>query len=127
MRLKHPTEHQIQSAIVKWADLNSGRHRELALLFAIPNGGWRDPVTAAKLKAEGVRPGVPDLALPVPVVRPDGSWRHGLFMEVKRGTMGRVREQQALWAGLLKGLGYEVVLVRSLEEGIAAFRDYLKI
>lgn len=125
--LKHPSEHEIQSAIVRWADLNSGAHPELRLLFAIPNGGWRHPTTAAKLKAEGVRPGVPDLCLPVPVPRADLLWYHGLFIEVKRGTMGRVREQQAIWAGALKKAGYEVALVRSVEEGVAALRAYLDI
>ena len=39
---------------------------ELALFHAIPNGGARDKVTAAKLKAEGVKPGVHDTFLPVP-------------------------------------------------------------
>lgn len=36
------------------------------LLFAIPDGGRRDAVTGAHLKAEGVRAGVPDMFLAVP-------------------------------------------------------------
>lgn len=35
-------------------------------MFAIPNGGHRHKATAGRLKAEGVRAGVPDLCLPVP-------------------------------------------------------------
>ena len=125
MKLK-PTEHEIQAAIVRWAELNAGRYPSLRLLFAIPNGGWRHLTTAAKLKAEGVRPGVPDLFLACP--RYCGEvWAPGLFIEVKRGTMGRVREQQALWAGALRDVGYAVELVRSVEEGIAVLSRYLGI
>ena len=36
------------------------------LLFAIPDGGRRDAVTGAHLKAEGVRAGGPDMFLAVP-------------------------------------------------------------
>lgn len=38
---------------------------ELALFHAIPNGGFRHKSEAAKLKAEGVRSGIPDTFLPV--------------------------------------------------------------
>ena len=43
-----------------------GRHPQLALIFAIPNGGKRHIGTARKLKAEGVRSGVPDIFLACP-------------------------------------------------------------
>ena len=48
-------------------------------LFAIPNGGRRNAVTGARLKAEGVHPGIPDIFLAV-------SARHhyGLCVELKR-------------------------------------------
>src|SRR5262245_64718583 len=49
------------------------------LCFAIPNGGARDVITAGRLKAEGVRAGVPDVCLPVA-----RAGYHGLFLEVKR-------------------------------------------
>ena len=54
------SEHDEQVLIFKWARLSEGRWPELALLFAIPNGGHRHKAVAAKLKAEGVRAGVPD-------------------------------------------------------------------
>lgn len=38
----------------------------LRWLHAIPNGGARDHVTAARMKAEGVKAGVYDIFLPVP-------------------------------------------------------------
>ena len=49
-------EHNIQVACVRWF---AYQYPELqGLLFAVPNGGRRDAVTGAKLKAEGVITGV---------------------------------------------------------------------
>ena len=54
-----PTESQIQKACVKWFD---AQYPELYYnLWAVPNGGARNAITGANLKAEGVRPGVSDL------------------------------------------------------------------
>jgi VRR-NUC domain len=85
------------------------RPRELALHFAVvatlrkhccedwrwfhvPNGELRDTRTAAKLKAMGLRPGVPDLVL----VSPYGSVR---FLELKRlgESLSDAQEQFCLW------------------------------
>lgn len=55
-------EHEIQKAYFKWAS----HHKGLEMLHANPNGGHRHIATACKLKAEGVKPGVPDVYLPVP-------------------------------------------------------------
>ena len=74
------SEHDEQSAIFEWAALMQGAYPELGLLFAIPNGGKRDKATAGKLKAEGVKAGVPDMCLPVS----NGKY-HGLFIELKVG------------------------------------------
>ena len=51
-------EHQIQKSIVEFWNLRGRRDLELR---AVPNGGLRNPVTARKLKDEGVLPGTPDL------------------------------------------------------------------
>jgi hypothetical protein len=58
------SEHYHQKAFFAWV----GRQKrpELDAIFAVPNGGHRHPAVAAKLKAEGVRPGVPDVLLPSP-------------------------------------------------------------
>jgi hypothetical protein len=62
------------------------------MLFAIPNGGARHKAIAGKLRAEGVRAGVPDICLPVP----RGEY-HGLFIELKRPKGGHVSEEQEAW------------------------------
>jgi hypothetical protein len=82
-------EHQHQVALMRWARLSQGLFPELALLYAVPNGGQRNAVVAAKLKAEGVQAGIPDLVLPVA-----RSGYHSLYLELKRPKTGRVSELQ---------------------------------
>ena len=60
------TEHEEQALVIQWAELHKRTLPGLELLHAIPNGGDRDVRVATKLKAEGVKAGVPDLLLPVP-------------------------------------------------------------
>ena len=50
-------EHRLQVACVRWFRL---QHPNV-LIFAIPNGGQRNVVTAKRLKDEGVVAGVADL------------------------------------------------------------------
>lgn len=83
------SEHQEQCKVIDWKWLNMGRYPELINLFAIPNGGARDAITGALLKAEGVLAGVPDLFL--------GCARggyHGLFIELKRIGGSKPEEHQ---------------------------------
>ena len=54
-----------QEAVIAWCGWMEKQHPELKLLFHIPNGGSRNKAEAANLKAQGVKPGVPDLCLPV--------------------------------------------------------------
>ena len=57
------SEHQIQVAFVEW--LAVSRIPDIELAHATPNGGARNIVVARKLKAEGLKPGVPDWQWPV--------------------------------------------------------------
>lgn len=88
-RPRHDEEHRLQAACVRWFRLQYPKHSHN--LFAVPNGGKRDRVTAAKLKAEGVVAGVSDLIL----LLPRGPY-HGLLIEMKTRT-GRQAESQREW------------------------------
>ena len=74
------SEAQEQCELIKWADscVKTNIHPELAMLYAVPNGGRRDKAEAAHLKMQGVKAGVPDLCLAVP----KGKY-HGLYIELK--------------------------------------------
>ncbi len=114
------SEHHEQACLMKWAELQSGSMPELRCLFAIPNGGWRHPATAARLKAEGVKPGVPDLFLAFPC---NGS--HGLFIEMKRRVGGRLSPEQQAWRERLSMHGYRVRVCKGWEEAKTEIINYL--
>ena len=89
-------------------------------LFAIPNGGKRAIQTAARLKAEGVRPGVPDMFLPMAA-----KGYHGLFVEMKRKDGGRLSTRQRDWLELLGANGYKAVVCHGADEAIREIEAYL--
>jgi hypothetical protein len=93
------SEHAEQAALFRWAEFARSRLPELALLHAIPNGGHRHKATAARLKAEGVKRGVPDVCLPVP-----RGGAHGLYIELKT-ERGKPTPEQLGWIRALRGRG----------------------
>ena len=93
-------EHQEQVTLFAWARLVESRYPELALLFAVPNGGARNVVTGQRLKQEGVKRGVPDVWLPVA----RGGY-HGLVIELKAGR-GQPSAEQKAWLKALAAQGW---------------------
>lgn len=115
------SEHGEQAAVFQWAALNRPTYPELEWLFAIPNGGWRGHiVTAMKIKAEGVKRGVPDMAL----LQPRGQY-HGCLIEMKRETKGETSDAQDKWADHLRLVGYSVYVCHGWKAAVAALQDYL--
>lgn len=118
----HPSEHDEQSALVEWFRL---KYPDV-IMFAIPNGGLRNKVTAAKLKAEGVLPGVPDLFIPrtkTMYVGP-GIFYAGLFIEMK-SAKGKVSPEQAIIIEKLRAADYMVEVCRSADEAMRMIDEYL--
>ena len=120
-----PLEHHEQVAVIEWADGMVGRYPELALLYAVPNGARTSIGTAKKLKAEGLRAGVPDLVLPVARGIDHTSAYHGLYVELKRIKGGTVSPEQRGLHEALRAQGYRVVVARGAAEAIAAITQYL--
>lgn len=114
-------EHDEQVALFEWASMQEGLHPELRLLHAIPNGGWRAKKTAVWLKAEGVRPGVPDVCLPVA----RGGY-HGLYIEMKFGKNQLTASQQQ-WVFNLREEGYHVEVCWSFENARDVIEGYLSL
>ncbi|MBC2593754.1 VRR-NUC domain-containing protein [Ruficoccus amylovorans] len=112
-------EHRLQVALFKWAKYASARHPGLKLMFAIPNGGARDAITGAMLKAEGVKAGVPDIFLPL-----SAGGFHGLFIELKTAR-GHPTPEQREWLMRLRHRGYATVLCRGLDEALDTITRYL--
>jgi hypothetical protein len=123
------SEHQEQVHIVRWANALTAKYPELRLLYAIPNGGMRNVGVARKLKAEGVKAGIPDLHLPVS----DGEF-HSLYIELKkfslkpkRGGKGGVSDKQRWWIEELRRKGHRVVVCYGANEAIKIIEDYIAI
>ena len=113
------TEHQEQSLLIAWARMTEHHWPELALLHAIPVGGKRHPAVAKKLKAEGVKKGVPDLCLPVA-----RHGYHGLYIELK--VKGRYpTKEQKWWLEQLTAQGYQAVVCHGFAQAVDVITEYL--
>lgn len=116
-----PLEHNEQVDVFLWARQEDTRWPELELLFAIPNGGHRYAAVAAKLKAEGVKAGVPDVCLPVA----RGGF-HGLFIEMKRADRSNhASPLQQRWIDALREQNFFVAVCYGAQPAINILADYL--
>ena len=88
MKTPIPTEAQEQAALFRWAECMAWKWPELRCMHHIPNGGSRNPIEARHLKEQGVKAGIPDVFLPCA----RGGF-HGLYIEMKRRTGGRISEE----------------------------------
>lgn len=124
------SEHDEQVGLFNWLKEAEIAYPDLRYAFAIPNGaalaartsgGKRFSLQAMKLKAEGLKPGVPDLFIPIP--RPP---YHGLFIEMKFGRNKASEEQLDFLTGL-KSLGYRTCICWSEVEAVNEVCSYLGI
>jgi hypothetical protein len=114
-----------QMKVVEWchtqAYLAGTPWRGVGSIYHIPNGGWRSKSEAGRLKAMGVRAGIPDLFLPVM----SGKYG-GLYIEMKYEG-GRASKEQIEMMEILEAQGYKSVLANGADEAIKAIKDYLVI
>lgn len=106
-----------QAALFQYAALQSDPSWQM--MFAIPNGGRRHITTALRLKATGLKAGIPDIFLPVART----PW-NGLFIEMK-AAKGKVRPNQAEWHRLLRIEDYKVAICYGCGEAIEVITEYL--
>lgn len=112
-------EEALQRACFVWLDMASGTHEILRYAFHPANGGKRSKGEAGKLKAMGVKKGVPDILLPLP-------WRgySGLAVELK-SQKGVLTPEQVDWLEQAGKGGYLTAVCRDLECFIAAVKTFL--
>lgn len=115
-----PLEEIEQEHVFLWASMEERAYPELAMLYAIPNGGKRAIKTAVALKKQGVKRGVPDMCLPVP----RGGF-NGLYIELKRVKGGTVSDEQGAWINALNAQGYRAVVCCGAQEAIKTIREYM--
>lgn len=120
MRKLQPSEHDHAVALMQAVRQWEHRYPVLARLYAIPNGGDRHPAVAGKLKAEGVKAGVPDYCLPA--ARGE---HHGLYIELKTET-GRASREQADWVQALRAEGYRAEVCRGWDQALQVLLEYVR-
>lgn len=114
-------EDAAQAEVIRWARMRQAAVPELDLLYHIPNGGSRGLLEAVRLKRQGVKPGVPDLHLPIA----RGGYI-GLWIEMKTAT-GRLSEDQRKIIAMLCAEGHRVEICRSAADAVEVFEDYLRV
>lgn len=119
-----PTEEQEQRALATWLDLMR------VTWCHVPNGGHRHAAVAGKLRAAGVKAGVPDVLIFDRLEcqdgdRPDAALvDRGVALELKRSkakgvATGRVSEEQSRWHAALLVRGWIVLVAYGANDAIA--------
>ncbi len=104
-------EHIEQVNFINWFEY----HYPTIKIFAIPNGGKRGIKTAVKLKAEGVKRGVPDLFIP--------EWN--LWIEMKKVKGGSTSKEQKEWIDYLNDIGHTAIVCRGFEAAKQCVDDFI--
>ena len=109
-----------------WCQQNENLYPELKFMYAIPNGGDRDIITAGKLKAEGVKAGVLDTFLPCARMG-----FHGLYIEFKKPGMetakdGGLSKSQVAFGNFATAQGYKCALCYNWEQARDVIINYMR-
>lgn len=89
--------------------------------MAFPLQGIRSPISGARMKAEGMRAGTPDMFLAV-----ERGGFHGLWLELKSPD-GLPTESQVTMLQVLRDHGYDANLVYGFEQAQRAIVNYLSL
>lgn len=121
------SEHSNQVALFQWSALETKNYPQLKWLYAVPNGFFASSGQKGKMKAEGLRDGVPDIMLPYPMY---GKSYAGLYIEMKREIYrkrkdGGLSEDQIKWLAYLNEVGYKAVICYGWEEARDTILEYL--
>jgi len=107
-----PTEHSEQVTFCKWLDLIGVAY------YSIPNGSNKSLTAQRKFKAEGLKPGVPDICCLL-----EGG--KSVYIEMKRKKGGTVSQHQKEWIERLKVLGFNAHVCKGAGEAIETIEKYL--
>lgn len=123
------SEDEQQALFFEWIDRYKEAHPVLNLVFAVPNGSNKSGAQRAVMQLTGLRPGVPDVCVPVctrmsfhgEIVKA------GLWIEFKRPGGGKVSPEQMAWHQTLTEYGHDVHVCRSWTDAANILIDYLRL
>ena len=112
-------------ALMIWAHENINKYPDLRWLTLIGHGGLKDQITAANMKAEGLKKGVPDYLL---LVR-RGNYA-ALWIELKRPAKngkraGILSDEQREWLLQAIECGHKAVICLGYKDAISVIVAYL--
>lgn len=124
------SEDGLQAAVFCWAAMNVGKWPELKWLHAIPNGGQRHIAEATKMVATGLRSGVLDIFLPLPIQTHWAKQYAGLYIEMKTEKRrnqknGGLSDEQIEFIDYAERVGYYYKVCYSWEEARDVLIAYL--
>ena len=110
-----------QITLFSWAEFAKNKYPELDLMYHVPNEGKRSAAMGARLKAEGLKAGVPDVCLPTA----HGGYI-GLYIEMKVKP-NKPTEQQTQWLRDLRGAGHFTAVCYTWEEAKDLIEEYIRL
>ncbi len=110
-----------QINLFRWAAFAENKYPELKLMYHVPNEGKRSAITGSRLKQAGLKPGVPDIVLPVA----RGGYI-GLYIELKYGK-NKLTENQKDWLGGLRVESHLTAVCYGWEQAKELIESYLKL
>ena len=115
MKLSVNSEHIEQVTFVNWFKLQYPR----GVIFAIPNGELRAISVAQRLRAEGVKSGVPDLCC----IFPNSAI---VWVEMKKSKGGTVSKEQKEVHALFESMGQTVIIGKGWEDAKEKLQIHIK-
>jgi hypothetical protein len=126
-----PLESSAQKAFFEYLKtVACPQHPKMTLFdvaYAIPNGQMiaGDARQRARymnfLKAQGLKPGIPDVCIAYPIGR-----YHGAYIEMKRTAKSPVSAAQKEWLALVASVGYYTAVAAGFEAAVAHTKVFLK-
>jgi len=114
-RIIDPSEHTLQSRLI---DILTYAARPEIYYFAIPNQSNRHINNAMKMKAEGVRSGIPDLEFLFPADEGYVAW---LEMKTRTGSLSVAQMGFRAWC---ERNGHRWAMAKSVEEALDVLRAW---
>lgn len=110
-----------QISLFRWAEFAENKYPELKLMYHVPNEGKRSALTGSRLKQAGLKPGVPDIVLPVA----RGGYI-GLYIELKYGR-NKTTDNQKEWLRDLRDQHHLTAVCYGWEQAKDLIESYMKL
>lgn len=125
--MKNYAEDAHQTALMTWCSYTrlpvlpwiESKATVIDYLYAVPNDGRYNPQEAVRLTKQGVKSGISDLHLALPM-----SGKHGLWI---RMTKASVSLTQCEWQIRMDNAGFETVVCFGWEEAKQAIIEYITL